>query len=73
MIYREAVGLSHEGLASHTGLTAEQIDQLEHGWFDPTLKDMQAIALAVGVTVYELLDVAGTTLGIASSGSGSEI
>lgn len=61
--YREAAGLSHEDLARLTGLTVERIDEFEHGWFDLTLLDLQAIALAVGATVQDLLDIAGTELG----------
>lgn len=65
--YRETACLSHEDLARLTSLTAEQIDDLEHGWLDPTLMDMEAIAQAVGATVYELLDVAGSELGLTAS------
>jgi hypothetical protein len=49
------------------GLPSGRIDDIEHGWFDPSLTVLQALALALDATVQELLDVAGTELGAAAA------
>ena len=65
LTYRETAGLSLDDVAAKTGIPAALIDQIEHGWFDPRLTDLQALAEAVGATVGELMDIGGTELGLA--------
>lgn len=66
LTYRETARLSQAGLAEQVGLSVEQLDQIEHGWLDPSLTVMQALAEVLDTTVHELLDVEGSELGIAA-------
>lgn len=66
LTYRETAGLSQADLAERVGLDVEQLDQIEHGWFDPKLTVMQALADALDTTVAELLDIDGSELGVAA-------
>lgn len=64
MTYRETAGLSLDDVAAKVGLTAEQLDDFEHGWLDISITKLQAIADAVGASAAELLDVSGSELGL---------
>lgn len=64
LTYRQTAGLSQAELARRSGISAEAIDRIEHGWLDPTLTDVEAIACCIGVSIIELLDIAGTELGL---------
>jgi transcriptional regulator with XRE-family HTH domain len=66
LTYRETAGLSLADLAERVGLDVEQLDQIEHGWFDPSVTVMQALADTLDTTVAELLDVDGSELGLAA-------
>jgi transcriptional regulator with XRE-family HTH domain len=64
MTYRETAGLSLDDVAAKVGLTAEQLDDFEHGWVDLPISKLQAIASALGATATELLDISGSELGL---------
>ena len=64
LTYRETAGLSVEQLAEKTGMAADDLDRVEHGWIDIDLGRLQTIADALGVTAAELLDVSGSELGL---------
>lgn len=69
LTYRETSGLTLADLATKTGLAAETLDRIEHGWADLTLTDLRCIAAALNTTVGDLLDVDGTELGLAAAKS----
>lgn len=60
LTYRETAGLSVEQLAEAVGVSAKDMDALEHGWLDPGLGLMVKIAGALDTTVTELVDVGGS-------------
>lgn len=53
---REAKGLSQEGLAHEAGIHRTYISSVERGVRNPTVTVLHKIALALGVTVSELVD-----------------
>jgi ribosome-binding protein aMBF1 (putative translation factor) len=67
LTYRETAGLGQADLAERIGLSVDLLDEIEHGWLDPTLTVMQALADALDATLAELLDVDGSELGVAAT------
>lgn len=62
LTYRETAGLSIEQLAEVVGVSADDMDAIEHGWLDPRLGLIVKIGDALNTTVAELLDVDGSEL-----------
>jgi len=72
LTYRETAGLSLQDLADKAGISVVDLDRFEHGWLDPSLTLVQALAEALDTTVYELLDVDGSELGIAATAASKD-
>lgn len=53
--YREAVGLSQEGLAAQSGLDRTYVSQLERGLKSPTLTSLEKLASCLGIEAQMLL------------------
>jgi len=66
MIFREAAGLSTNSLASRAGMTVAYIRRLETGRADPAITRLERIALVLGTTAIDLLDIDGDELGMAA-------
>jgi len=52
---RKALGLSQEALGEHCDLTRNHIGTIERGEHSPTLRTMEAIAVALELSVLDLL------------------
>lgn len=65
MTFRETASLSPQVLSSRTGISVAYIRRLEMGQADPTVTRLERIAIVLGTTVMELLDVDGDELGLA--------
>ena len=57
--YREQKGMTRKELADAVGVSEEEIKAYEGGLESPMLIDAQAIADALGVTLYDLAKGAG--------------
>ena len=64
LTHRETAGMSQEDLAAVTGLSVELLDKIERGQADPRLLTLETIAIALGAEVGDLLDVAGSEMGL---------
>lgn len=62
LTYRETAGLTIEQLAEAVGVSAGNMDAIEHGQLDPGLDLIVRIAEALDATAIELLDVGGGEL-----------
>ena len=69
MTFRETASLSPKVLAHRAGMPVAYIRRLERGRVDPAITRLERIAIVLGTTVMELLDVDGDELGIAASRS----
>lgn len=63
LTYRETAGLSVVQLAEAVGVSAEEMDAIEHGWLDPGLSLIVKIAQVLEASVAELLNVSESELG----------
>ena len=64
--WREALGQSRAELARSASISVGYLGKIERGKAAATITTMQAIALALGASPWELLDVDGEDLGVAS-------
>lgn len=67
-LWRVAIGMSRTALAEKASVSADYVYRLEQGWANPRITTVQAIAVALGTTAAELLDLDGEELGIAAKG-----
>ena len=65
--WREALGQSRAELATSAGISVSYLGKIERGKVAATITTMQAIALALGASTWELLDVEGEELGLAAT------
>lgn len=65
--WREALGQSRAELARSAGISVSYLGKIERGSVAATITTMQAIALALGASAWELLDVEGEELGVAAA------
>ena len=66
-LFRVTMRLSRSELAAKAGMSADYVYRIEQGWANPRITTMQKLAVALGTTVQELLDVDGEELGLAAS------
>ncbi|GAW41504.1 HTH-type transcriptional regulator SinR [Brevundimonas sp. SH203] len=64
--WREAVNQSRAELAGSAGISVGYLGKIERGKAAATITTIQAIAVALGASVSELLDVEGEGLGLAA-------
>jgi|GEM_PF-6077206 len=69
LTHRETAGFSIEEVAAGAGLAPAVVEAFERGHVDLTLGELQRLAEALSTTVFELLDVAGSELGISLGAS----
>ncbi len=64
--WREALGQSRDEVARSAGISVSYLGKIERGKVAATITTMQALAVALGTSAWELLDVEGEELGLAS-------
>lgn len=64
--WREALVQSRAEVASSAGISISYLGKIERGKAAATITTIQAIAVALGASVSELLDVEGEELGLAA-------
>lgn len=64
--WREAIGQSRDELARSAGISVSYLGKIERGSVAATITTMQAVASALGASTWELLNVEGEELGLAS-------
>ena len=65
--WREALGQSRTELARSAGISVSYLGKIERGSVSATITTMQAIAVALGASTWELMDVEGEELGLAAA------
>lgn len=64
--WREALGQSRDEVARSAGISVSYLGKIERGKVAATITTMQALAVVLGASAWELLDVEGEELGLAS-------
>lgn len=67
LLWRLSLLMSRAALAEKAGVSVDYVYRLEQGWANPRVTTLQAVAVALGATIHELLDVDGEELGMAAA------
>jgi transcriptional regulator with XRE-family HTH domain len=67
LIHRETGGISRQKMAQQVGVSVQFVRRVEHGKANVRLLTLNKIAAVLGVSVADLVDVAGSEMGLATT------